>query len=118
MLYFHFILAGKPLAGKQLTVKNLINATKKCVDWYQLGIQLDFETSDLNKIKKNNHDVDSARINLFTQWIENGQEPSWSKLIEALKAMDFNNLSNDILLKYGGGMLYIILQILQGHKHI
>ena len=86
--------------------------------WYQLGIQLDFETSDLDKIKENNHDVDSAKIKLFSEWIQNDEEASWSKLIAALKTMDLNILSNDILLKYGGGMLYIILQILQRHKHV
>ena len=74
--------------------------------WYQLGIQLDFESCDLDIIKENNcGDIEKAKLDLFSKWIQSNKEASWAKLIVALKQLKLYQLSNNILIEYGGGML-------------
>ncbi len=70
--------------------------------WYELGIQLDFNTPALNIIRSNNaSDVIKAKIELFNEWLSNDPKASWKKLSDGLKKIGHGKLSTDIYTEYG-----------------
>ncbi len=87
---------------RKLAVKCLVNATKTVSNWYELGLQLDFEVAELNIID-NDHGRNSrkAKIVLFDDWLNNDASASWSKLAEALAKMGHNTLSHRLKKRKG-----------------
>ncbi len=85
--------------------------------WYELGIQLDRSTSDLNIIRSNNaNDVIRAKIELFEEWTKNDPEASWKKLSDGLKKIGHGKLSTDIYTEYG--MLLTLAHALEGYSSL
>ena len=93
------------VTAKDLTEKNILNATKD-VKWYELGIQLDFKSSHLDVIAENHpHNAERAKIRLISEWLQNDPQASWDKLAAALRQMGRQNLSDAITQENGQGIL-------------
>ena len=89
---------------KELTLKNILNATKG-VNWYELGVQLDFEASRLDIISEDHpNSARRAKIRLISEWMKNDREASWDKLAVALRLMGHQKISDAIPQEYGQGM--------------
>jgi len=91
IFYFVFIIAV------DLTEKNIINYIKSVTNWFELGLQLDFEVPELDIIRANNPlNVQSAKIALISCWLKDKKNPSWEKLAEALNNISQRNLATRI----------------------
>ena len=57
------------------------------VKWFSLGIQLDIEKCELDKIKRENpQDEDQCMIEVLDYWLQNTQsDPTWDKLANAVE---------------------------------
>ena len=62
--------------------------------WYQLGIQLGFETSKLKDIQSDHEKVKDCLTEMFTQWLK--LNPTWQDLIEALEHLGEIQLATEI----------------------
>ena len=86
-------------------MKHVFNAIEGVIKWYQLGVQLNVKTSRLDVIRANHpNDVDGAKMELVTEWLNNDPDKSWDKLASALRQIGRINLSDKIS-AYGQGML-------------
>ena len=66
----------------------MLRDTKEVTDWYSLGIQLEIATSDLDHIEKNYRgDTKRCKTEAFKHWLHNDQEPTKSKLAQAVEDM-------------------------------
>ena len=68
------------------------------VDWYDLGIQLiPNDLRQLDIIKKDNPaDAKMCCTSMFKYWLEVDTAASWSKLVEALRNINKNQLAENI----------------------
>ena len=95
--------------AEELSFKQVFNAIKGVIQWYQLGVQLDLEKSRLEIIKANHpNDVVAAKLELVSEWLNNDPDKSWDKLASALRQIGHINLSDKIS-AYGRGMLFSIV---------
>ena len=79
------------------------------IKWYKLGVQLDFKKGRLDIIKANHPiDVEGAKMELVSEWLNNDPDKSWDKLASALRQIGHINLSDKIF-AYGRGMLFSIV---------
>ena len=79
------------------------------IKWYKLGVQLDFKNSRLEIIKADHpNDVEGAKMELVSEWLNNDPDKSWDKLASALRQIGHINLSDKIS-AYGRGMLFSIV---------
>ena len=70
---------------------------KEVVEWEMLALYSVIKTEVVKKIKVEcSSDVDRAKINLFTFWVENDFNASWSKLTAALQCLDKRVLAKNI----------------------
>ena len=94
--------------AEELSFKQVFNAIKGVIQWYQLGVQLDLEKSRLEIIKANHpNDVVAAKLELVSEWLNNDPDKSWAKLASALRQIGHINLSDKIS-AYGRRMLLVL----------
>ena len=86
-----------------------MDAIEDVIKWYKLGVQLDFKKGRLDIIKANHpNDVEGAKLELVSEWLNNDPDKSWDKLASALRQIGHINLSDKIS-AYGRGMLFSIV---------
>ena len=86
-----------------------MDAIEDFIKWYKLGVQLDFKKSRLDVIKANHpNDVEAAKLELVSEWLNNDPDKSWDKLASALRHIGHINLSDKISAP-GQGMLFNIV---------
>ena len=86
-----------------------MNAIEDVIKWYKLGVQLDFKKGRLDIIKADHpNDVEGAKMELVSEWLNNDPDKSWDKLASALRQIGHINLSDKIS-AYGRGMLFSIV---------
>ena len=86
-----------------------MDAIEDVIKWYKLGVQLDFKKGRLDIIKANHpNDVEGAKMELVSEWLNNDPDKSWDKLASALRQIGHINLSDKIS-AYGRGMLFSIV---------
>ena len=72
--------------------------------WFNLGIELEMSSDDLEAIKvRHNNDPDACLLDLLTTWLKNlDPKPTWESLASALKskAMGYEQLSEEVRQKY------------------
>lgn len=75
--------------------------------WYNLGLELECNSHDLDAIKRNNRDVESCFREMLKTRLSNSTPLQWSHLINALrrKHINFKLLANDLAKKYEAGMV-------------
>ena len=90
-------------------MKHVFNAIKGVIKWYQLGVQLNVNTYRLDVIRANHpNDVEGAKLEFVSEWLNNDPDKSWDKLASALRQIGCINLSDKIS-AYGRGMLFSIV---------
>ena len=70
--------------------------------WYNLGLQLGIEDTELDVIKENNPgDIDACKRNMFKTWLRIIPSPSYQQLVEALQAVGEISEADRLCKKYG-----------------
>ena len=60
----------------------------KTTKWYNLGLQLGIEDTELDVIEENNaKDIDACKRKMFKAWLRITPNPSYQKLVEALQTV-------------------------------
>ena len=83
-----------------LSLKNLTNALNKVEDWEGLGIQLDIEYHELQKIFRDRSSTEERKRAMLQFWLKNGTKPSWETLIAALGKLNLKNIAEEIKQEY------------------
>ena len=78
----------------------LTNALRELNEWYDLGLQLDIEDHYLDKFLSENQKIDECKRAMLQFWLKSDEEPSWEKLISALRVMKQNCLVKKIEKNY------------------
>ena len=73
-------------------------------NWYFLGVQLDIKPSDLRQIKNDcNGDAAQCKTEVLDFWLRNDQNPTWSKLAQAVEDMGgYGNVVQTLRANYEG----------------
>ena len=69
--------------------------------WYPLGIQLGVPDADLRKIECDFQRTEDRLIRMLSKWMRIDEQPSWSKVVRALVAINERHVARDIAEKYG-----------------
>ena len=86
------------------TLKDLTEkvAVKLSYEWQRLGIQLNLNHELLRRIQLNERDILGCCIQMFSEWLNRETNPSWDKIIKALKteSVDRPRLACDLEEQY------------------
>lgn len=99
---------GYAISKDVLNTKTLAFELKAVTaDWYQLGLNLDLETSELKKIRRDIQGSDQQMLETLDLWLRRVPNASWMNLVDALQQMGENTVAGGIRQKYieGGGKL-------------
>ena len=88
------------MSQEALSLKNLTNALNKVEDWEGLGIQLDIEYHELQKIFKDRSSTEERKRAMLQFWLKNGTKLSWETLITALGNLNLKNIAEEIKQEY------------------
>ena len=87
----------------------LVQTTK----WYNLGLQLGIEDTELDVIEENNpKDIDACKRKMFKTWLKITPIPSYQQLVEALQTVGEIKEADHLSKKYGKTWLYWKLKCL------
>ena len=75
------------VATADLTLGNLVHATRDVIDTYGVGLQLGVPVGRLEEIKVDYSTVEERRIEVLQAWINYDVNPTWRKLQDALRMM-------------------------------
>ena len=91
--------------GGRPTVRELMLKMKTIMDWEQLGLYLGLESHTLRRVKINNRDVESMKIDMFNRWLNATPNAAWSDVVSALMAMDEKHVARQIDQEYCSGSM-------------
>ena len=96
-MWLHAFLSG------EVTIRLLDEELKDVCDWYGLGIHLDIPTPELDSIRYEPRlcRIQDRKREMFSVWMKELSEPSWSHVVKALKEIGQERLAHKISLKYG-----------------
>jgi len=80
-------------------LKDVVNVLKPVTEWFQLGVQLELEHSNLEKIDIEERNVEKCKIKMVSHWLASDTNASWKKLYFALKAIDRTRICEEIITK-------------------
>ena len=84
---------------------DLIDATERIKNWYQLGLQLGISQIVLRRIKsKFEDDLDGAKKTVFKRWLSG--KATWEMLIDALHILGHVTMAKNIAQVYGIGKFH------------
>ena len=74
-------------------------------NWYDLGLQLNINENELDKIKANNPtDVDSCILDMFKTWLKNTPDATYAELKDALDRIGEHSVAAQLLQPSGRHM--------------
>ena len=79
-----------------LSLKNLINALHEVGDWQGLGIQLDIEYCELQKIAKVHTTVEERKYAMLQFWLDKDIQASWETVLVSLGKMNLERIAEKI----------------------
>ena len=89
------ILSSKPKL-------KVINKYRELDDkWLSLGIELEMDYKELKDMEKNHSDPYRRLIDMFSIWLEKGENPTYRKLLEALVEINKKDVAQSICTKLG-----------------
>ena len=92
--------SGVPTPLMKPQMKDLVLI--KTVKWYNLGLQLGIEDTELDMIEQNNpKDIDACKRSMFKAWIRITPSPSYQQLVEALQTVGETSEAHRLCKKYG-----------------
>ena len=85
-----------------LNVKNLSSELTTITNWYQLGLYLDLQTHELNKIQQDHahHGNDRQMLEMLALWLRRTPNPTWDDVVSALQQMRENRVAENIHQKH------------------
>ena len=89
-------------SSAELLLKDFINELQEVIDWFYLGMCLDVPLPTLLTIKKDLRNTDECRTRMLEAWMNQEEEPTWSKIVAALREMKKTALAEQIASKFGG----------------
>ena len=98
---------------RKLQLKEVLECTKKVVQWNLLGIELGIDPSTIRMIQlQHPHSVDQCRVEMFSRWLDSDENPTWEKLVEALENRRYISMARSIRDRIGlQGRYYILLTL-------
>ena len=73
----------------------------KTTKWYNLGLQLGIEDTELDVIEENSpKDIDACKRKMFKAWLRITPNPSYQKLVEALQTVGEISEADHLCKKY------------------
>ena len=100
-----------PPMKPQLKDLVLVKTTK----WYNLGLQLGIEDTELDVIEENSpKDIDTCKRKMFKAWLKITPNPSYQQLVEALKTVGEISEADHLCKKYGKIMAVLEVEVF-GH---
>ena len=69
--------------------------------WYPLGIQLGVPDPDLKMIENDYKRTEDKKLHSLSKWVDIDEQPSWSKVVRALVAINERHVARTIAEKYG-----------------
>ena len=83
-----------------LSLKNLTNVLRKVDDWQGLGIQLEIDYHELQKLAKVHSTIEERKYAVLQLWLDRDTKASWEKLHSALSEMKLNRVADKVKRKY------------------
>ena len=85
-----------------LTVKNLSSELTTITNWYQLGLYLDLQTHELDKIQQEHahQGNDRQMLVMLTLWLRRTPNPTWDDVVTALEQLRENRVAESVRQKY------------------
>lgn len=83
-----------------LTTKNIVLSLTDILDWFQLGIILEFEGKQLEGIKQAKQTAKDRITEMVGQWLRSDPLATWRKLVDALKKMGEHQVAYKIVNDY------------------
>ena len=85
-----------------LNVKNLSSELTTITNWYQLGLYLNLQTHDLNKIQQDHahQGNDRQMVEMLALWLRRTPNATWGDVVSALQQMRENRVAENIRQKY------------------
>ena len=85
-----------------LNVKNLSSELTTITNWYQLGVYLNLQTHELNKIQQDhaNQGNDRQRLEMLALWLQRTPNATWEDVVSALEQMGENRVAENVCQKY------------------
>ena len=87
------------MSTKRLDTGLLVRELKD-VEWDTLGTYLGLSQGEIREIEHDHQNTGRRRIVMFDKWSRQEENPSWEKMIAALKDMGENNLASKLREKY------------------
>lgn len=73
----------------------------KTTKWYPLGLKLGVDEDNLDFIEGNKrNDIAGAMQDMYKAWLDEGEDPTWWKLIEKLRELKQNALARKLEEKF------------------
>ena len=69
--------------------------------WYPLGLQLGVPDADLKMIESDYKRTEDMKLHSLSKWMDIDEQPSWSKVVRALVAINERHVARTIAEKYG-----------------
>ena len=92
---FTLILLSKP------KLSTLIKHHDLNKEWYFLGAILEVDSEELNKVEDKYSDDRMRMIKMFGMWLEEGEDPTYRKLLKALVDIDKRDIAQSICTSLG-----------------
>ena len=94
-----------------LTIKPSIRDLSKLCSvfhkWYVLGIELEIDQEELEKLEEKYSDDHMRAIKMFGIWLRTSNDPTYHTLIKALIDIGKKNTAESLCQKLGESILYI-----------
>ena len=79
---------------------DLLGEELRDVQWDMLGTYLGFSQSEIREIEEDYHSTYRRRMEMLDKWLRKEVNPSWTKIVTALKKMSELNLADQLTKKY------------------
>ena len=89
-------------ATRVLNFRNLSSELTTITNWYQLGVYLNLQTHDLNKIQQDyaHHGNDRQMVEMLALWLRRTPNATWGDMVSALQQMGENRVAKNIRQKH------------------
>ena len=104
--------SGVPTPLMKPQMKDLVFI--KTVKWYNLGLQLGIEDTELDMIEQNNlKEIDACKRRMFQAWLRITPSPSYQQLVEALQTVGETSEADCLCKKYGNIMAVLEVEVVR-----
>ena len=87
-----------------------MNNTWSVANWEELGNHLKVSSKEVTAIKDiHQGDPTSAKLHLFTEWLQMDCDPTWERFISALKSSGYSDIAQDMANRFTPSILSSII---------